>query len=78
MASDTDRLREAEACARRLARKIKDGLPDGWMFTLNLFDTRSRLTTYIASCRPEDVPAALRECADYIERREAGKTPRGM
>lgn len=76
--SDTYRLREAERCARQLARKIKKGLPAGWLFTLNLFDGKGKHATYISNANPEDVPAAMRECADYIEQREAGKTPRGM
>lgn len=75
---DIDRLREAERCARQLAKKINRGLPAGWSFVLNLFDSRSKHTTYIANCRAEDVPTALRECADYIEKRESGETPRGM
>ena len=76
--SDLDRLREAEKCARQLARKIKKGLPAGWLFTLNLFDAQGEHATYISNASPEDVPAAMRECADYIEKREAGRTPRGM
>lgn len=78
MADDIDRLREAERCARQLARKIRKGLPSGWLFTLNLFDAQGKHATYISNARAEDVPAAMRECADYIEQREAGKPPRGM
>jgi hypothetical protein len=76
--SDVDRQREAEASARRLAKLIDESIPEGWLFTLNLYDTKSDRATYISNARPDDVPAALRECADKIEKRESKGAPRGM
>lgn len=78
MKKNIERLRTAEAAARELARMIDKALPKGWFFVLNLFDTQYHQSTYISNADPDDVPASLRECADHIEEREKGKTPRGL
>ncbi len=76
--SDIDRMREAESASRSIAREIARIIPEGWLFTLNLFDTKSGGSLYISNAEPADVPKALRECADRIEEREKKSTPRGM
>jgi len=78
MSEEIDRLREAEAAARGIAKRLASSLPEGWLFTLNLFDTKSGQSTYISNVSPDCVPGALRECADKIEERESGDTPRGL
>lgn len=64
-------LETAEIRARRYAKYLNTNMPLGWGFVLILVSFEGdKKGTYISNCDRETIPAALREFADKIERKD--------
>lgn len=65
-------LESAEVECRRLGRALGERMPDGWGFALILFSFGDGgFLTYISNAQRVAMVAALRECADKIEKEES-------
>jgi hypothetical protein len=64
-------LEQAENSARGIAKALADAMPDGWLFSLQLWTAGEKsFMTYISNANREDMKKSMRELLEKWEKEE--------